>query len=183
MPVAQRDQGVHERGVGGARTVARSSRLIVQTTRTAHLVPIDPLVAGLPGRAARPGSVWGVPRGDDQQFLGAPQRMPVAQRDQGVHERGVGGARTVARSSRLIVQTTRTAHLVPIDPLVAGLPADLVVRTQLSHRPTPGLPLEHKLHSKIHGRTLLPRHRILQRNSGEKCYPCLRTVLLPMSPD
>jgi hypothetical protein len=84
--------------------------------------------------------------------------MARPQRHEHRHQRRVGRRRTVRRSPRLIRQATGPRGVEPVHPLVAGLTADLIVGTQLSHRPAVPLPIGYETHAKIHGRHSLPRH-------------------------
>src|SRR5205807_4384579 len=62
----------------------------------------------------------------------------------------------------------------------AGLPRNPELPAQGSHT-LPILEPNYETHSFVHDRTFLPRHPHFRPHAGEKCNPCLRNVLLPMS--
>src|ERR1700733_13461968 len=71
------------------------------------------------------------------------------------------------------------AILVAIKNLVAGLAGDSELPAKFGQW-LPRAPASHELHSLIHHRTLLPRHRPLPITE-RKCHLCVRYDVLPMS--
>src|ERR1700723_2769944 len=76
-------------------------------------------------------------------------------------------------------QSFDPAILVAIKNLVAGLAGDSELPAKFGQW-LPGQPGSHELHSLIHHRTLLPRHRSLP-STRRKCHLCVRYDVLPMS--
>src|SRR6266511_1089953 len=70
--------------------------------------------------------------------------------------------------------------LVAIENLVAGLTGHAEIPADVRH----GLPVQqagHKAKAFFHHRTRFPRHPHLPPAKGEKCYPCVRYGMSPMS--
>ena len=74
----------------------------------------------------------------------------------------------------------QSALLVTFKDLIARLARDTELPAQRSHRLAVLQP-DHKPHSFVHHRTLLPWHLLSAPFGPKKCNPCLRNVLLPMS--
>src|SRR6201988_667626 len=83
------------------------------------------------------------------------------------------------RPTRTIGQGLQTVFLVALEDLVAGLARNAERATDLAHR-FAVQQLSDKPQTLVHHRTLLPRHPRLPRK-GERCYPCGRYDLSPMS--
>src|SRR5208282_5420061 len=83
------------------------------------------------------------------------------------------------RPPRAVGEGFEPMRLVAIEDFVAGLARDAELATDIRHR----LAI-HKLADKsqalVHDRTLLQRHQHLPPK-GEKCYPCVRYEMSPMS--
>jgi hypothetical protein len=118
----------------------------------------------------------------DKQFPdlpGTPVRLvALALNDQALHLPGqlVGVAH---RPPRAIGKRLEPFMLVAIEDLVAGLAGNPELPAHLAH----ALSLEkpsHKPKTFLHHRTLSPRHQHLPPQC-EKCYPCVRYVLSPIS--
>src|SRR5713226_10034657 len=73
----------------------------------------------------------------------------------------------------------QTVFLVALEDLVAGLARNTERATDLAHR-FAVQQLSDQPQALVHHRTLLPRHQRLPRK-GERCYPCVRYDLSPMS--
>ena len=68
----------------------------------------------------------------------------------------------------------------PCENLVAGLPGDTEIPANVRH----GLAVQqagHKAKALFHHRTRFPRHQHIPPANGEKCYPCVRYGMSPMS--
>src|SRR5205085_8188301 len=74
----------------------------------------------------------------------------------------------------------QATFFITFKDLVAGLPRNPELPAQGSHT-LPILEPNYETHSFVHDRTFLPRHPHFRPHAGEKCNPCLRNVLLPMS--
>src|SRR5262249_41783010 len=72
------------------------------------------------------------------------------------------------------------ALFVALEDLVASLARDAELAAQRGHTLTVLEP-DHESHPFVHDRTLLPWHPPSPSLRAEKCNPCLRNVLLPMS--
>src|SRR6202022_4913684 len=83
------------------------------------------------------------------------------------------------RPARAIGQGLETVFLVALENLVAGLGRNAERATDLAHRFAVQQPSDEP-QALVHHRTLLPRHPRLPRK-GERCYPCVRYDLSPMS--
>src|SRR5713101_147716 len=92
---------------------------------------------------------------------------------------------TLMRRSAAIAQCLPAAFINPLEPLVAGLSADVVPRAQLRHRVQVQLPIADESLTLFHGCRLQPGHRPTsvgpQRNGvthvpGLMCYLCTRFV-------
>ena len=83
------------------------------------------------------------------------------------------------RPTRTIGQGLQTVFLVALEDLVAGLARNAERATDLAHR-FAVQQLSDEPQALVHYRTLLPRHPHLPRK-GERCYPCVRYDLSPMS--
>src|SRR5262249_20839154 len=85
------------------------------------------------------------------------------------------------RTPGAVTESLGPALLVAAVNLVAGLPGNTVLAAQIRHRLAPHK-AGHEAHTFVHHRTLLPRHPHLPpAKSGEKCYPCVRYEVSPMS--
>src|SRR5260370_836907 len=83
------------------------------------------------------------------------------------------------RRARAVGQRLETVFLVALEDLVAGLARNAERATALAHRFAVQQPSDEP-QALVHHRTLLPRHPSLPRK-GERCYPCVRYDLSPMS--
>src|ERR1700731_1722485 len=83
------------------------------------------------------------------------------------------------RPARAGGQGLETVFLVALEDLVAGLARNAERATDLAHRFAVQQPSDEP-QALVHYRTLLPRHPRLPRK-GERCYPCVRYDLSPMS--
>src|ERR1700751_1647629 len=83
------------------------------------------------------------------------------------------------RPARTVGQGLETVFLVALEDLVAGLARNAKRATDLAHR-FAVQQLSDKPQALVHYRTLLPRHPRLP-HKGERCYPCARYDLSPMS--
>ena len=85
------------------------------------------------------------------------------------------------RPARPVVQGRKPMLLVAIENLVAGLAGHAEIPADVRH----GLPVQQtgdKAKALFHHRTRFPRHQHLPpANPGEKCYPCVRYGMSPMS--
>src|SRR5258705_6069193 len=104
--------------------------------------------------------------GGDDQALDLPRQV-------------VGGAN---RPGRRGGQGLEAVLLVALEDLVAGLARNAERATDLAHR-FAVQQLSDEPQALVHHRTLLPRHPHLPRKGrkGERCYPCVRYDLSPMS--
>src|SRR5439155_22562855 len=83
------------------------------------------------------------------------------------------------RPARTVGEGLETVFLIALEDLVAGLARNAERTTDLAHR-FAVQQLSDKPQALVHHRTLLPRHPRLPRK-GERCYPCVRYDLSPMS--
>ena len=84
------------------------------------------------------------------------------------------------RPARPIAQGRKPVLLVAIENLVAGLAGYPEIPADVRH----GLPVQQagdKAKAFFHHRTRFPRHPHLPPAKGEKCYPCVRYEMSPMS--
>ena len=82
-------------------------------------------------------------------------------------------------TARAIAQGLQSMLPVTVKNLVAGLPGYPEIPTNVRHR----LTVQHAGHETqafLHDRTRFPRHQHLPPK-GEKCYPCVRYRMSPMS--
>src|SRR6267143_560638 len=86
------------------------------------------------------------------------------------------------RPARTVGQGLEAVFLVALEDLVAGLARNAERATDLAHR-FAVQQLSDEPQALVHHRTLLPRHPHLPRKGrkGERCYPCVRYDLSPMS--
>src|SRR6516225_7083580 len=84
------------------------------------------------------------------------------------------------RPARAVAQGGQPVLLVTVENLVAGLPGYAEIPTDVSHRLTIHQP-GHETKTLFHHRTRFPRHQHLPPANGEKCYPCVRYGMSPMS--
>src|SRR5215471_10240038 len=84
------------------------------------------------------------------------------------------------RPPRPVSQGLQPVLLVAIEDFVAGLARDAELATDIRHRLAIQKPSD-KPQTLVHDRTLLPRHQHLPPKKSEKCYPCVRYDLSPMS--
>jgi hypothetical protein len=85
------------------------------------------------------------------------------------------------RCPRSIDQPVGATGVMPRQPLVQRSPTDVVASSQLGNREETAQVILDESHSFQHRTGLLPRHG-LPPSPRRKCYPCPRSVLLPMSP-
>ena len=71
-----------------------------------------------------------------------------------------GMIRTAAGTSAALPQTGRPGLLITPQPLVAGLPADLKIRTQLRHRKLAGAGQTDESKLRFHEGYLVPGHSL-----------------------
>src|SRR5215831_13380697 len=89
--------------------------------------------------------------------------------------------RIVMGSTAAVGQPLHPTFLIAIEDLVTGFAGDAELPAQFRHRLARG-PATHKLNSFVHNRTFLPRHSLPPLfKKGEKCNPCVRYELSPMS--
>jgi hypothetical protein len=120
-----------------------------------------------------------------QQFLRSPRRMPMAQSDQRLDDRRGRRSGCVPRAARPILEATRAPPDVAIDPLVGCLAGDAVLSAELRHGAGAAQMIRDEQGPLMHGRRLPPGHQAPPPvpSLPSKCHPCLRTEVLPMSPD
>src|SRR5262249_42888001 len=125
-------------------------------------------------------------RKTSQQTLTDLASAPVWFLASGRHDRGLyllGQLVCIAeRSACPIAESFQAAFLIAFEDLVASLPGNAELAAQGSHA-FPVLESDHKAHSFVHHRSFLPWHPHFRPLRGQKCNPCLRNVLLPMSRD
>src|SRR5262245_62373862 len=83
-------------------------------------------------------------------------------------------------SPRPVGQGLKPMLLVAVEYLVAGLPGDTEIPAYVGHR----LAIQKagdETKAFLHHRTGSPRHQHLPPAKGEKCYPCVRYEVSPMS--
>src|SRR5437016_2821654 len=90
-----------------------------------------------------------------------------------------GGVRVAMGGAAAIAEVRAAIDLESRPPLVAGLPADLVLPAQLAHRELAPNTLDNEPGSFLHRADLLPRHGHLP---AVPCTPSARSDLLPMCP-
>src|SRR5262245_20277208 len=134
-------------------------------------------------RSGRPHRLGLLTAEHHQQLARTPRRMPTPRRAQLLHDPRIGPTRAGLRPARSVPQPATPLGLVAADPLVSSLATDAVLVAQLGHREQARRIRFTKFDAQLHSRHSPPRHLVLRRNSGEKCYPCVWTTLLPMSPD
>src|SRR5205823_1569964 len=118
-------------------------------------------------------------RQDNHELSGAPCRMLLTGRDQDGHDL-IGDRVGVATGGTApIPQVRAPVGLEAAPPLVAGLPADLVLAAELAHRQLAAQTLDNEPRSFVHRADLLPRHGHLP---AMPCNPSARSALLPMCP-
>src|SRR5439155_19952336 len=84
------------------------------------------------------------------------------------------------RTARSITQGREAVLLVAIEYFVSGLTRYAEIPANVRH----GLAIQqadHKAKALFHHRTRFPRHQHLPPAKGEKCYPCVRYGMSPMS--
>src|SRR5215831_4817129 len=84
------------------------------------------------------------------------------------------------RAFGAVTQRLKPVFLVAIKDLVAGLPRNAEIPAYVRHC----LPVQQpgdKPQALLHHRTRFPRHQHLPPTKGEKCYPCVRYEVSPMS--
>src|SRR5262245_22429378 len=84
------------------------------------------------------------------------------------------------RAFGAVVQRLKPVFLVAIKDLVVGLPRNAEIPAYVRHC----LPVQQpgdKPQALLHHRTRFPRHQHLPPTKGEKCYPCVRYEVSPMS--
>src|SRR5712691_6422838 len=113
----------------------------------------------LAGGAARGPFPTGVSSGDNlQQLLGSPAGMPPAGLEQDLGDLGRSLMRITVRTPRHVVKPRRSFGLIPLDPLVSGLPADPVPVAELRDGEQVALVVGDESYLLVHGRRLAPRH-------------------------
>src|SRR3954453_16851189 len=112
-------------------------------------------------------------------FAGAPMRLVAL----GVDDEALDLLRELVgiahRSPRSIGEGFEPMLLVAVEDLVASFTRDAELAADVRHR----LPVQHtgyKAQALFHYRTRFPRHQHLPPK-GEKCYPCVRYEVSPMS--
>lgn len=118
------------------------------------------------------------------QLSRAPCRVSSARRNEHYANLFVHLLRRMMRSSRAVLKSHQPFRLESLHELVARLSADAVQLAQLSHCVTAGQVRVDKPLPFDHGIRLSPTHTpsLLVKRRARKCYPCRRSVLLPMSP-
>src|SRR5206468_8593674 len=104
-----------------------------------------------PGAACRPRSRRFPPPQPADQFASSPRWVTPPRRLDRFANRLVDGARGVMRPPRLVDEAHHPGGLVTGHPLVAGLPTDAIVATQIDHRAEALEVLADELRSEIHG--------------------------------
>src|SRR6266536_154015 len=154
-----------------ARTMARPAAPLDQAMAVQH---------GMDGTFGRYPDVARQPA--DQQLADlarAPVRLVAFEPDdEGLELRGqlVGVA---DRPARAVAQGRKPVLFVAVENLVAGLAGDAELPAHVRH----GFPVQQagdKAQAFLHHRTRFPRHQHLPPK-GEKCYPCVRYEVSPMS--
>src|SRR6266536_3210197 len=154
-----------------ARTMARPAAPLDQAMAVQH---------GMDGTFGRNPDVARQPA--DQQLADlarAPVRLVAFEPDdEGLELRGqlVGVA---DRPARAVAQGRKPVLFVAVENLVAGLAGDAELPAHVRH----GFPVQQagdKAQAFLHHRTRFPRHQHLPPK-GEKCYPCVRYEVSPMS--
>ena len=98
-------------------------------------------------RPRRPRGSWRAATA--RQFPATPARVAAPQRAQAISAvRGIRWPADCAAAPRLIQPSPAGPSLAwRVNPFVAGLATDAVVRTQLSHRPAVPLPIRYEMHA------------------------------------
>src|ERR1019366_1032443 len=115
------------------------------------------------------------------QLLGSPVRVLGAQLHDALHPDRTGLTRAVMRAARSVAQPGQPVGAEAVPPLVARLATDAELTTQRRHRFDLLFRFQHKLNSLFHWIHFQPSHE-LPPGWLLKCYPCVDTNLLPMSP-
>src|SRR5215472_5374281 len=114
-------------------------------------------------------------------FTGAPARVLLLHMQNIVLYLKRQLVRIVMGSTAAVGQPLHPTFLIAIEDLVTGFAGDAELPAQFRHRLARD-PATHKLNSFVHNRTFLPRHSLPPLfKKGEKCNPCVRYELSPMS--
>src|SRR5207249_8708018 len=117
---------------------------------------------------------------DGEQLFRSPARMSTPQPHDRIDQLQVGRVRRRLRATRSITQAERALGGISLEPLVARLRRDPVLRRELGHREEIAFVLSNEIQALLHGRRLAPRHR---GTSGVAGAPSLWRIVLPMSLD
>ncbi len=101
-----------------------------------------------------------------QKLAGTPKRMRTALGHQGFLTTHLDPVRAAVRAGRTISQPVHASLTIAARPLVPRLAADPVDPAQLGHRVSAARHVRDEAHPLVHGRRLLPRHRLLL---GDRC--------------
>src|SRR5215468_6476938 len=141
-------------------------------------VPIENRVDGALGR--NPNIAIEAPNQELADLARAPMRLLGFELD----NQGLDLSRQLIgiayRAFGAVVQRLKPVFLVAIKDLVAGLPRNAEIPADVRHC----LPVQQpgdKPQALLHHRTRFPRHQHLPPTKGEKCYPCVRYEVSPMS--
>ncbi len=169
-PEVIRDSAFRERRA--ARAVARPAAAPDQAVAIEHRV--DGAFGWNPDSAVEP---------PDQQLADlarTPMRLLGLETDNQALDLGRQLVGVAHRPSGAIVERLEAVLLVALENLVAGLAGDPELPADLGH----GLAIEqagHKAQAFFHHRTRFPRHPHLPPKKSEKCNPCVRYEMSPMS--
>lgn len=143
--------------------------------------PVENLADGAGRRPCHSRFEFGEP-GDD--LLRAHEREAPAELNHGLFHGLRSSMRTCNRSPGAISQSCQPARVVPCEPLVKGLPTDVISRRELADGEAATQVILDKPSTFEHATGLLPRHPTLLDRYGreEVCYPCSRSVLLLIYP-
>ena len=159
------------RGRGGERSGARMFPPTVVPPRVGAAVAREDIEDGA---ARRPVALRITGAEALQDLAGSPAVARVFVQDQSDHI-GRRLVRAGARGPAAVREAPRPFLPVPIEPLVAGVPADAVAEAEFGHRPRATLEVLGEMVTFEHGIGLLPGHHSSSQTGQEKCHPCART--------
>jgi len=100
-----------------------------------------------------------------QQFAGSPARMLSPRRHDRRRRPSVHAMGAAMRRAAPLEESGRAAHVISIEPFVAGPSTDAVARTQLRHRVEVPFRVRHQAHPFLHRLRLRPGHVHLPVNT------------------
>jgi hypothetical protein len=122
-----------------------------------------------------------------EQLAGSPVRVRAPGAAQQVRDLLVDTVRTVMRGVAPILQAAPAVLVEPVEPLVAGLPANAVAGAELRSRVKTTSIVDDEPFALFHGCRLQPRHRPTSPTKGwpcslQECHPSSRFEVLPINP-